>query len=111
MERVVLTSPDEIRAMTEIETNQGLCSTCNNRQSCMYFQARQYQVSHCEMFDAETRPAPMLMVEHRDQSLETFETEGVGVAELKGLCTNCENRIGCTFPKPAGGVWHCQEYQ
>jgi len=33
------------------------------------------------------------------------------VGELKGLCINCENRFTCILPKPAGGVWHCEEYR
>ncbi|MCK5683557.1 hypothetical protein KAJ27_05530 [bacterium] len=33
-----------------------------------------------------------------------------GVAD-QGLCINCENRLICTFDKPAGGVWWCEGYQ
>jgi hypothetical protein len=28
----------------------------------------------------------------------------------KGLCVNCANRETCLYPKPEGGVWHCEEY-
>ena len=31
-------------------------------------------------------------------------------SSLKGLCINCENRETCILPKPAGGVWQCEEY-
>jgi hypothetical protein len=27
-----------------------------------------------------------------------------------GLCSNCDNRETCTYPKPEGGVWRCEEY-
>ena len=27
-----------------------------------------------------------------------------------GLCATCDNRNTCTFPKPPGGVWHCEEF-
>lgn len=30
--------------------------------------------------------------------------------DCKGLCVNCANRQTCLFPKPEGGVWHCEEY-
>ena len=30
--------------------------------------------------------------------------------EHKGLCVNCANRETCLYPKPEGGVWHCEEY-
>jgi len=29
---------------------------------------------------------------------------------FKGLCINCDNRFTCVLPRPAGGVWHCEEY-
>ena len=29
----------------------------------------------------------------------------------QGLCENCANRDDCLFPRPEGGVWHCEEYQ
>jgi len=28
-----------------------------------------------------------------------------------GLCVNCEDRETCVYPKPDGGVWHCEEYR
>ena len=31
-------------------------------------------------------------------------------AQYKGLCQTCEYRETCTYPKPEGGVWHCEEY-
>ncbi len=32
-------------------------------------------------------------------------------ARYKGLCGNCDSRESCMYPKPEGGVWHCEEYQ
>lgn len=29
----------------------------------------------------------------------------------KGLCSNCEERATCIYPKPEGGVWHCDEFR
>ena len=29
---------------------------------------------------------------------------------LRGLCVNCDLRRDCTYPKPPGGVWNCDEY-
>ena len=30
--------------------------------------------------------------------------------EHTGLCMDCANAETCTWPKPEGGVWHCEEY-
>jgi (2Fe-2S) ferredoxin/predicted RNA-binding Zn-ribbon protein involved in translation (DUF1610 family) len=32
------------------------------------------------------------------------------IGKYRGLCLNCAKREFCTFPKPEGGVWHCDEY-
>jgi hypothetical protein len=29
----------------------------------------------------------------------------------QGLCVNCDVRETCTFSRPEGGVWYCEEYQ
>jgi hypothetical protein len=31
--------------------------------------------------------------------------------KFKGLCSSCEDRHVCIYPKPAGGVWRCEEYR
>jgi hypothetical protein len=28
-----------------------------------------------------------------------------------GLCPTCDFRSTCMYPKPEGGVWHCEEYR
>ncbi|MEI9476493.1 MAG: hypothetical protein WCO26_07950 [Deltaproteobacteria bacterium] len=33
------------------------------------------------------------------------------VGKHRGLCTICEDHGVCTYPKPEGGVWHCEEYR
>lgn len=32
-------------------------------------------------------------------------------SELPGLCRNCARLVDCTYPRPEGGVWHCDEYE
>ncbi len=29
---------------------------------------------------------------------------------FKGLCVNCENRLGCSQARTESGIWHCEEY-
>jgi putative hemolysin len=31
-------------------------------------------------------------------------------ASVRGLCTTCIHDANCDFPRPAGGVWRCEEY-
>lgn len=30
---------------------------------------------------------------------------------MKGLCSHCKKLDHCTYPKPEGGVWDCDEYK
>jgi hypothetical protein len=32
-------------------------------------------------------------------------------ADLKGLCRTCVHAATCSFPKPPGGVWQCDELE
>lgn len=49
-----------------------------------------------------------------------FSAEGLPATErlavfdrvrFRGLCMTCEKRETCTFPKPEGGVFHCEEFE
>jgi hypothetical protein len=101
--------------MIRPETNQnpGLCTTCNNEPTCFHH-ARRGPALFCEMFDdyvwpdrersarvASPRPDPVWAAQ------ATVE-DGV---RYSGLCMNCEHHRSCAHPKPAGGIWHCEDYE
>lgn len=84
-----------------------LCVTCNNAPECTSRKNIVRPVYFCENFDdyvpqkhtgVETKPTPEKVVEEK-------------IHEFKGLCVNCNHRDTCAFPKPEGGVWHCEEYE
>lgn len=88
----------------------GLCTTCVHVTACVYCLVRGGDVIYCDMFDdgsgkigsEETsgRSRISLAVDSRDDEGGKFE----------GLCANCATRHSCTKPRPAGGVWHCEDY-
>lgn len=45
------------------------------------------------------------------QILTQIERAYVAPADFPGLCRNCARLTDCTYPKPEGGVWHCDEYE
>jgi hypothetical protein len=50
---------------------------------------------------------------HQDKEQDSTNSRN-GTAEngrFKGLCVNCKYRETCLYPKPEGGVWHCEEYE
>lgn len=101
--------------VTAREEYLGICSTCNYAPDCAHrLRNPGLAIWDCENYDdyvhiagaeingglSEIIPAPRKS--HRPE----FDA-----VEYKGLCGNCEKRDECTFPRPAGGVWHCEEYQ
>ena len=88
----------------------GICSTCNHMEECTAGKNWKGPVTFCEEFDDYLPPkeAPVAAVvkvvgEERNAKNDT--------SKYKGLCVNCELRETCAFPKPDGGVWHCEEYE
>lgn len=89
---------------------RGLCSTCVNASDCTFPRRPGKMVFHCEEFDGG-EPLPRKTVgkaEPQRPALSTIEEKNS--VRLIGLCSNCDNRGTCVFPKPEGGVWHCEEY-
>jgi hypothetical protein len=86
--------------------SRGLCRTCRNAPGCTFPRTAGVAVTECLEFDGEIRaegapPAAARPGGTRDEP----------VADEHGLCPWCDKRPTCVFPKPAGGVWFCEEYQ
>lgn len=96
-------------APQETKADRGLCATCNEALHCAYAENATAPILFCEMFDdsqpqEKTQAGQTVTVTEPDQKNNTK-------SYLKGLCVNCDHRQTCTFPKPEGGVWHCEEYR
>jgi hypothetical protein len=63
----------------------------------------------CEEFDGEslTPKKPPAPEPARDPVPGQSDLAG----EPRGLCRTCECKEICTYPKPEGGVWHCEEFR
>jgi len=58
-----------------------------------------------------TPDAPKDAVAPVSQILTQIERAYVAPTEAAGLCRNCARLSTCTYPRPEGGVWHCNEYE
>jgi hypothetical protein len=90
--------------------NGGLCATCRNAPTCMYLRNASEPILHCEEFEEsplDTGKQPM----EAKMSLVNFPEDPQEKPKYFGLCANCKHRETCKFPKPPGGVWHCEEYE
>jgi len=94
---------------------EGICKQCVNAQYCTYPKTKGRPVMFCGEFEGyppvktpnvsnikDTRP-----VVSPSQPRKTEEP----VTIFRGLCSTCENRNDCEYPKPEGGVWRCEEYE
>ena len=100
--------------MIEVKNGHGLCMTCNNAPTCFY-RATRGPGLFCEMFDNYApprivRPSKRMATKARDTAQEPVAAEQDQSA-YTGLCMNCDHRGTCKQPKPAWGVWHCENYE
>ena len=99
--------------MVEIKNGRGLCTTCNNAPTCFH-RARRGPALFCELFDNYMPPDMQISdrmtapVAEPSIAVRAVEEE---VTRYAGLCMNCDHRKTCRHPKPAGGVWHCEDYR
>ncbi len=87
----------------------GLCTTCVNAPDCTFPRVRGQAVFHCEEFDGQSAGWETTRSARATQSARR-PVRDKDAAKFMGLCSNCDNRKACVFPKPESGVWHCEEY-
>jgi hypothetical protein len=107
-------------ALSPTTSYLGLCSTCKRAATCTYPRdPRRPILSCCEHEGREEceGSVSLALLSHGSifgQPPELVATSLAAERDMrvdKGLCRNCANRGTCTFPRPEGGVWHCEEYQ
>ncbi len=92
---------------------RGLCSTCEGRADCTFPHHNGRPTLFCEEHDwwwqyRMEAAAIAKLLAPRPRPPEPVATEKP--SQYKGLCRTCEHRETCTYPKPEGGVWHCDEF-
>lgn len=90
--------------MKKSNGHRALCSACGNMDRCEYVEAFGPARAYC---DGIEEILTSLNVDLAQLAAKPGKHEP---ATYKGLCSNCDNREECVFPKPEGGVWHCEEY-
>jgi hypothetical protein len=107
MERntVAIRKLEQREEVAPIEEHLGLCTTCDNMSSCVFYTANGKPVQQCEEYSISSTSKVT------DSRLASAAEEAAPKEyEFKGLCMNCEKRKVCRFAKSEGGIWHCEEY-
>ncbi|MFH1023828.1 MAG: hypothetical protein V1809_10640 [Planctomycetota bacterium] len=76
-----------------------LCLHCLRSGSCSLAAVGARPVSSCEEFESGGR----------GRAAEGAGTGEAGTRPL-GLCATCLRRTTCTFPRPEGGIWRCEDF-
>ena len=104
----------KIDPFTEMKIYPGLCSCCSLAPTCTYPRVSGRSILQCDEFDGITRP-PEQVVKMKEKPPANRFSETVsdvqGRSNSTGLCAYCDGLKNCTYPKPEGGVWHCEEYR
>jgi hypothetical protein len=97
--------PDQKKSVTY----SGLCRLCDHADRCTFQREVGRPVLECDEFMTLKLSLPA-----RLETVAGALTEAISPSVttlLKGLCRSCEIRNTCTFSRPEGGVWHCEEYR
>ena len=89
----------------------GLCMSCRNASSCTFPRDPAKPAFYCEEFEIETTISIVPPEKEKPLSIDSSAAKDKDSTEFIGLCSDCEGRKTCTFPKSEGGVWHCEEYR
>jgi len=86
----------------------GLCTTCVNALVCTFPRSVDRPVMQCDEFEGavDVKPRPAAEAPRRSERFSVANREW-----FPGLCMTCEKRATCTFPKPEGGVFNCEEFE
>lgn len=99
----------EGQSFLELTPRPGLCALCVHAPTCVFSREPGRPVRFCEEFEG-VPPKPTKNLTTPSPAVVAVEDID-GQASRAGLCRYCENYLTCTFFKPEGGVWHCEEYK
>lgn len=89
--------------------NKALCLSCMY-QGCIYQKDSDRPVWQCEEYGGYKNPSEKNARKNNPSSAQKQISLNDDLERYKGLCVTCAYRETCTYPKPEGGVWHCEEY-
>jgi hypothetical protein len=88
-------------------TASRVCPACRFGTDCIYEAGSLRRILQCEQFELAFPAPPSASLAELNPAVETTN----GARSLVGLCSNCDLRDDCLYPKPDGGVWRCEEYR
>ena len=106
--RMVGSTGDERHEGGEQPEYRGLCPTCRHTGTCTFPRSEDRPVHFCEEFEGESSTPELTVVCHEKVINQQALTDR---EKYPGICFSCARRETCTFPRPEGGVWQCEEFE
>ena len=88
---------------------RGICTSCRHCEYCTYQRDPETLVLQCAEFEA-IGPKPNPTIEAKNNYSASTRI-ALNPEIPAGLCRSCDNYETCSYPKPEGGVWFCEEYK
>ncbi len=96
--------PDPTKSSADKRLAAGVCTACRWQHDCTFSPRLEgRRVVECDEFAFEPSRRVVSSARRVDARKEAHRPE-------LGLCANCAIFASCTYPKPEGYVWHCDEY-
>jgi hypothetical protein len=94
----------------QVAVGAGVCRSCVKAPGCTVPRSPDHIVRSCDEFEGADGPrSDHASLTAASSVFSAGISAGAGAPEFKGLCAQCSRRATCAYPKPAGGVWHCDE--
>jgi hypothetical protein len=105
----------QVGGATLTKTDEGLCRICIHEPYCTYKKNISRPVLQCEECECQESTSGKNVAGVISSFSPKLYNSAAKVerdtGKYSGLCENCEDRDVCVYPKPEGGVWHCEEYK
>jgi len=85
---------------------QGICAACVYGDDCALQAGSERMILQCGQFELAFPEANR----HSAAPSRALPVQAPDSGEYAGLCASCEKRETCTYIKPEGGIWRCEEY-
>lgn len=99
---------------TDPKNYSGLCLCCLCSSVCTYPRDPGRPVLQCEEFEGISMPENKTMGCVVPPHVYHISESALGpqnLSAIRGLCASCDGLNTCAYPKPEGGVWHCEEFR
>ena len=87
-----------------------VCLACKFDPDCIYEAASGRVNLQCEQFEMGFLESPARAPSIHERPFRSAVHPNGESSAYPGLCSNCDNRETCIYPKPEGGIWRCEEY-